>query len=99
MSLQINLAEVEKALSILLEQLRAAKGEVIELEQPVDFYWSVPPEARYDPYHEPSELTLGQLTDDLEEIKKLAEGRTPPVALDLAKVGAVLAMLGDRTVW
>ena len=98
MSLQINLAEVEKALSILLEQLRAAKGEVIELE-PVDFYWSVPPEARYDPYHEPSELTLGQLTDDLEEIKKLAEGRTPPVALDLAKVGAVLAMLGDRTVW
>ena len=32
----------------------------------------------------------------LEEIKKLAEGRTPPVALDLAKVGAVL---GDRTVW
>ena len=71
MGLQINLKEIEKALSVLLHDLREAKGEIIEVE-PIDYYWSIPREKLYDPFQEPTELTLGQLTDDLEEMKKLA---------------------------
>ncbi len=98
MSLQINLNEIEKAMSVLLHDLREAQGEIIEVE-PVDYYWSVPRVALYDPYKEPTDLTLGQLTDDLEEMKKLAEGTSEPVSLYLVKMSAILAMLGHKTVW
>lgn len=98
MGLQINLKEIEKALSVLLHDLREAKGEVIEVE-PIDYYWSIPREELYDPYQEPTDLTLGQLTDDLEEMKKLAEGTSEPASLDLVKMSAILAMLGHKTIW
>ena len=98
MSLQINLKEIEKALSVLLHDLREAKGEVIEVE-PIDYYWSIPREELYNPYEEPNDLTLGQLTDDLEEMKKLAEGKAEPASLDLVKMSAILAMLGHKTIW
>lgn len=98
MSLQINLNEIEKAMSVLLHDLREAQGEVIEIE-PIDYYWAIPREELYNPYEEPTDLTLGQLTDDLEEMKKLAEGTSEPVSLDLVKMSAILAMLGHKTVW
>lgn len=98
MSLQIHVNEIEKAMTILLHDLREAKGEVIEVE-PVDYYWAIPREALYDPYQEPTGLGLGQLTDDLEEMKKLANGTSEPVSLDLVKMSAILAMLGHKTVW
>lgn len=98
MNVQIKLTELEKALALLLRQLREAEGETIELED-VDAYWSVPPEALYDPYQEPTGLTLGQLSDDLEAVQGLAEGAIPPVSLDLVKVAALLEALGRKTVW
>jgi hypothetical protein len=98
MSLQINLHEIEKAMSILLKDLREYQGEVIEVE-PVDYYWSIRREELYDPYQQPTDLTLGQLTDDLEEMKKIAAGKAEPVSLDLVKMSAILAMLGNKTVW
>jgi hypothetical protein len=47
---------------------------------PNDYYWSVPASARYDPYSEPKELTLGQISMDLEELERilLSEKHDPP---------------------
>jgi len=96
--LQIQVSEIEKALSRLLEELRKHQGEVIELP-PVDYYWVVPLEELYDPYQNPSHLSLGQLTDDLEEMGRIADQETPIVSLDFVKMSAVLAAIGHKTVW
>jgi len=98
MGLRIDINEVEKALLNLLNELRNQKGDVIEIE-PVDYYWSIDRDELYNPYNSPGHLTLGQLTDDLEEIKKIANGEAEPVAPDLVKVSSILAALGHKTVW
>lgn len=98
MNLQINLTELEKALALLLDRLREAEGDNVELED-VDFYWAVPPDGQYDPYQEPAGLTLGQLSDDLAAVQELAAGESPAVSLDLVKVAALLEALGRKTVW
>ncbi|HMQ46387.1 MAG TPA: hypothetical protein PKA00_01685 [Saprospiraceae bacterium] len=98
MGLQVNIDEVEKALLNLLKALRNQKGDVIEIE-PVDYYWSIDRDDLYDPYNDPTQLTLGQLTDDLQTLKKLANCEFEPVSQDLVKAGAVLAAIGNKTVW
>ncbi len=96
--LQIQVSEIEKALSLLLEALRKQEGEVIELSL-VDYYWAVDPEELYNPYTTPDRISMGQLSEDLEVIGRVANGETPPVSLDLAKLGAVLAAIGHNTAW
>ena len=91
--LTINLSEIEQALSTLFEALRRREGDTIELG-PVDYYWAIGPEELYAPYQEPTHLTLGQLSDDLEEISRVAQGEAPPVGLDLVKLSAILAAIG-----
>ena len=98
MGLKIDINEVEKAFSNLLNELRNQKGDVIEIE-PVDYYWSIDRDELYNPYNDPTHLTLGQLTDDLEEMKKLADCEAEPVAQDLVKISSILAALGHKTVW
>lgn len=98
MGLQVNINEVEKALLQLLQELRNQKGDLIEIE-PIDYYWSINGDELYDPHHDPTHLTLGQLTDDLEEIKKIANCESEPVSLDLIKVSSILAAIGHKTVW
>lgn len=98
MGLQVNIKKVEKALLCLLQELRQREGEVVEIE-PVDYYWSIDGKELFDPYKDPSHLTLGQLTDDLQEIEAIAKGESEPVSYHLVKLSAVLAALGHKTVW
>ncbi len=98
MKLRVDINEIETALIKVLEELRSQKGDVIDME-PADYYWSIDKDELYNPYTDPAHFTLGQLTDDLQEIKKLARGEVDPVSLDLVKVGSVLAAIGHKTVW
>lgn len=82
----------------MLLSMSTLETAVVKIER-ADYYWSIDRDERYDPYNDPTHLTLGQLTDDLEEIKKLANGEAEPVAQDLVKISALLAALGHKTVW
>lgn len=93
MSLQVDLPTLEKALTKVLQALQEQHGDVLSFAGR-DEYWAIPAATRYNPYAVPTELTLGQLSDDLNAIKALALGEIPPVATDLVKISAVLALLG-----
>ena len=98
MALQVNINEVERALLNLLQELRNQKGDTIEIE-PVDYYWAIDRDELYDPYRNPAHLTLGQLTDDLLEIKKIANCESEPVSRDLVKISSILTAIGHKTIW
>jgi len=98
MNVQINVDEVEKALKYLFTELRNQKGNIIDIE-PVDFYWAIDGKELYDPYNNPNDLTLGQISDDLNEIKKIASKQSEPVSYDFVKLSSVLTMIGHKTVW
>jgi hypothetical protein len=65
---------------------------------PHDYYWSIPKEALYNPYSQPSELTLGQLSDDLEELKRIDNGKAEPLSFALVWLAAVIRAIGEETV-
>jgi hypothetical protein len=44
------------------------------IDLPGDFYCDVPAEALYDPYSEPRQLNLGQLSEDWEKLLSLVSG-------------------------
>ena len=67
--MKINIDELQKVTIFLLSKLKENSGEEIEISN--DYYWSILDDELYNPYEKPTDLTLGQLSDDLEEIKRL----------------------------
>jgi len=62
-ALQISLDQLHADLGVLVEKYREAHGtDRISVE--ADYYWQVPAASRYNPYTQPTDLTLGQLDED-----------------------------------
>jgi hypothetical protein len=62
-----------------------------------DFYWNVPEDIRYDHYQEPARHSIGQLSDDLRELNRMADGTRPMIAYGLVWLAAVLRRIGETT--
>lgn len=80
----------------LIDHLEATGHQNFELSH--EYYWSVPANAKYVPYAPPGDLSLGQLSDDLAELRRIANGETEPVSYALVWLGAVLSAVGEQIV-
>jgi hypothetical protein len=89
--MEINIDELQLILSQLLSRLKEIKGTDIELNN--DFYWDIPSEELYNPYQEPKELTLGKLSDDWQEIKRLTDNQLDAIPYDLKRISNILKAL------
>lgn len=67
--MKISIDEIQKITSLLLSRLKESRGNEIEITN--DYYWDISDEELYNPYEEPKNITLGQLSDDIEEIQRL----------------------------
>jgi hypothetical protein len=54
-----------------------------------------PTDQRYDRYDEPREHTIGQLSDDLRELKLMIDGHRPMVGGGLVWLAAILRRIGE----
>ena len=88
--MKVNIEEIEKITLFLLSNLRLSKGNEIELNN--DFYWEIQAEELYNPYEEPKNITLGQLSDDLEEIQRLNKS-DDAIVYDLKRLASILKAL------
>jgi hypothetical protein len=91
-----NISEIRAIADKLLAHLLESGHNVVSL--PHDYYWSIPKDARYNPYSRPSELTLGQISDDLNELKRIHRGETDPLSYALVWLASVLRAIGEETV-
>jgi|GEM_PF-801071 hypothetical protein len=91
-------------MQISLDQLKAACDRVLTAVQkygvsvvdvPEDYYWFIAREKVYDPYDEPAEFTIGQLSDDWAEVSRIAAGETDAVPYALVWLSSVLRAAGD----
>ena len=92
--MEIALSELKAVYLKELDHLEKLGYEQVNI--PVEYYWNIPQEARYDPYQEPKQLTLGQLSDDLEGLKQVLEGKRDPVAYDLVWLSTILRVIGEQ---
>lgn len=87
----ININEIERITSLLLSKFREIKGDEVELNN--DYYWDISDDELYNPYEIPKNITLGQLSFDLESIQRLKITNSDAISYDLIKVASILKAL------
>jgi len=86
--MRVNIIELKQILNLLLNKLENKYGEVLDLD--VDFYWDIAFDEVYNPYEEPKNISLGQLSDDLDVITKLYYNSNNIVIYDLKRIAEIL---------
>ena len=91
--LTVDLAELRRAIGIVLDDIEATVGSRVEL--PSDFFWTVLAPAKFDLLDTP-EPTIGSLADDVHWVRDLRAGdRTDVLAYQAVWLGEVLTALGQ----
>lgn len=92
----VALDEIERAVLLVLKHLK--DQQVVHVEIPEDYYWDIAEEDRYDPAKTPSDVSLGQLSEDWERLRQILEGDAPPVGYALVWAGSLLRKIGSSNV-
>ena len=90
----IHVSDLSKITEELIAHLRNVSGEEIDLS--VDYYWNIETEQKYNPYENPTEIDLGQISDDWQELQQIIEKEREPIAYDLVKLAAILRAIGEH---
>jgi hypothetical protein len=93
--MKITTDELRRASNALFDYLDRTEQREFEIDE--DFYWVVAEEERYAPYVEPKTWLMGQLSDDVGEIKRIANGSGVPVGRALVWLAAVLRRVGETS--
>lgn len=94
--MRISTEEALLAAQKIVQHLEQAGWKEIEISQ--DFYWDISAERRYDPYEQPSEMTIGQLSEDWEHVLEIANGSAEPIGYALVWLANVLRAMGETVV-
>lgn len=89
----IDIGELRSIVAVLLDSAEEC-GKQIDVS--ADYYWDVPKESRYDTYDPPPELTIGQLSDDWNELQRIRRGQTPAIPYALVWLAAVIRRIGEE---
>lgn len=69
--IRIPVSTLKRSAEILLEHLEGIEGDSLFLDK--DYFWAISPEQLYDVFHEPSDFTIGQLSECLERVEAIIE--------------------------
>ncbi len=78
----------------ILSHLENSGVSEVELEK--DLYWHLDSNEIYEPTCEPKTFTLGQLSDDLENIEEISSGKKDALGFDLVWLSALLRYVGEK---
>ncbi|MFC8039445.1 hypothetical protein ACFUOZ_08835 [Paenarthrobacter sp. NPDC057355] len=88
--------ELREVFDVLMRHVEERHGSTIDVG--VDYFWSIPPDAIYDVYDQPTELTIGQLTESLDNIRRVAADPDRAISYALVWLGDVLRATGHKLV-
>lgn len=94
--MNVSVAELRAITEKLLAHLEQKAGVQIEIS--MDHYWSVAKDQRYDSYQQPTELDVGQLSDDWAELQKINQGISDPTSFALVWLSTILRAVGEEIV-
>lgn len=94
--MKIKIKGIESAMSSIINKLLDSGLHEIEIEE--DFYWIIQKKDIYNPYKQPSNLTLGQLSSDWENVQKISSGENPPISYGLVWISSIARNIGEKIV-
>lgn len=96
--MEIDITELKRIADKLFEHLQETGHQAVSVDH--DYYWDVTQDTRYNPYLEPTDLTLGlgQITNDLCELRRIGDGKAEPISYALVWLSAVIRAIGEKVV-
>lgn len=95
--MRVEIEELRVACEKVFAHLEKEGNDSIEI--PYDYYWSIPTEYRYLPEKpDVNQFVVGQLSDDLESLKGIVSGDSPPLAYALVWVAQLFTVIGEKIV-
>ena len=91
--MKVELAELTEVWNRLVAHLAELGIDSVVLTQ--DYYWEVMAPERYDVYTKPTELTIGQISEDLVTVRNLLTEEHSPVVYDFVKLASVMRAIGE----
>ncbi|WP_432939049.1 hypothetical protein ACQPXM_28615 [Kribbella sp. CA-253562] len=93
---QITVGDLRAVFDILMKRLEV-EGKDIEFS--ADYYWSVPANELTNVYEEPTQLTVGQISETWMNLVELRDGRSDALAYGAVWLGDILRVIGsERTI-
>jgi hypothetical protein len=96
MKVKISTAELRVSVLAFLRHLEETGQSEFDITE--EFYWDISVDRRYSPYEEPKELTIGQLSDDWVEVKRMVDGSSDILGYGLVWLASVLRRVGEKAV-
>lgn len=93
--MKLTTAELREIFDAIMRHLEASGSRTVAIEE--DYYWVVPEEQRYDMEKDPESFSIGQLSEDIENLRGILDGRKRPLAYDLVWFSAILTRVGETT--
>lgn len=94
--MHIKLEELRDVTNRLYDHLASQGRGTIEL--PDVHYWSIPRHQRVNRYDEPNEFSIGLISDDWEELRKIHAGESEAIGFALVWLASVLREIGEQHV-
>ncbi|MFE4517883.1 hypothetical protein ACFRMQ_27255 [Kitasatospora sp. NPDC056783] len=92
--LSVSPAELRRSFDVLMCRVEAATaGGAVTLDK--DYFWSVPPDERYDVTRKPGELTIGQLSESCRHLRDLLADEDRALGYHLVWLADVLRAIGQ----
>lgn len=92
--MKLHLDELRKICKIVLDHYEDLGYEYLPLD--CDYYWDVSSSDRYESYTKPSELDIGQLSDDWSELTALLKNPDSVITYHSVWLGAILQAIGQN---
>lgn len=94
--MKVSINELREISNRLLDHVESLGVKDVDIS--ADYYWTIPADQLYDPSLEPAAPSLGQLTDDWNELQLIRQGDRPPVAIALEWLAAIMRAVGEKVI-
>lgn len=94
--MEIKVSDLWKISERLFRHLEEAGISSVEIN--ADYYWNISADQVYDPYKEPDQLDMGQLSDDWSDLEKILSNEMEPISYNMVDLSAILRAIGEKLV-
>ena len=91
--IELRIESLRQTLNVVLGKLESVHGDCLKLDK--DYFWSIPAEQRMNVYEQPTGLTVGQLSELVESMERLADDPERVTVVDAVKLAELLRTAGD----
>jgi hypothetical protein len=96
MPIEVKLSSVETALGIVFQSMRESRNGSDVVPVSSDYFWSIPGAELFDVETRPGEITIGQLSESLENLVGLLTRADGPIPYHLVWIADILRALGQE---